>query len=318
SRHTRAGSTISRSSTPREKLAIFSALRNELATSPPRDHELAAGGLVAGRAVLRSATPGNKRRQLAGVGLLRLLVRLGTALQPLLRPTRRLRRGLRLRRDELEQFSRVRFEGLFVVPRHALRHLRDLLRGGVFRGQTLGDLPPQQLSLRLLGARLVGLVRLLQALRLRLVRVLVLLELGGHLLERLLVLAGHRAPLLRLGLPVPSGLGVSGGVVLPTGLGGVLVGVGEQLLRLAVREVQVLGLVVVLVLSHSGFLPLRACENPEVVATPGAHPPGSGGSLIRQSPGGRPPAAGARTAGATHGGPHPRSISRECARSTGP
>src|SRR5690606_29882847 len=73
SRHTRAGSTISRSSTPREKLAIFSALRNELATSPPRDHELAAGGLVAGRAVLRSATPGNKRRQLAGVGLLRLL-----------------------------------------------------------------------------------------------------------------------------------------------------------------------------------------------------------------------------------------------------
>src|SRR5690606_24091903 len=239
------------------------------------------GGLVAGRAVLRSATPGNKRRQLAGVGLLRLLVRLGTALQPLLRPTRRLRRGLRLRRDELEQLSRVRFEGLFVVPRHALRHLRDLLRSGVLRGQSLGDLPPQQLGLRLLGTGLVGLVRLLQALRLRLVGVLVLLELGGDLAEAGLVLAREPLPLLRLGLPV-------GGVLLRgllrlLSLGRALFlrdSVGEQLLRLVVGEVEVVGLVL-RVVCHCGVLPLRACESPGAVSALRGSTAWSGGRLDR-------------------------------------
>src|SRR5690606_17018650 len=153
-------------------------------------------------------------------------------------------------------------------------------RGGVFRGQPLGDLPPHQLGLGLLGTRLVGLVRLLQALRLRLVRVLVLLEPGGHLLERLLILPGELAPLLRLGLPVPSGLGVSGGVVLPAGLA-FLFGdsVGEQLLRLVVSDVEVVGPVVVLLLSHYGFLPLRACKSPGAVPALRGSTAWSGGRL---------------------------------------
>src|SRR5690606_37328751 len=116
-------------------------------------------------------------------------------------------------------------EGVLVVPRHALRHLSDLLRGGMLRGQTLRDLTTQKCGLGLLSTRPVGVPVLLQALRLRLVRVLVLLEPGGDVLERLLVLAGQLPPLVRLGLPVLFGLGVSGrigGVVLPAGLGAVL------------------------------------------------------------------------------------------------
>src|SRR5690606_23470006 len=121
----------------------------------------------------------------------------------------------------------------------------------------------------------------LQALRLRLVGVLVLLELGGHLLERLLVLPGELAPLLRLGLPVPFGLGVSGDVVLPAGLA-FLFGdsVGEQLLRLVVGEVEVVGLVL-RVVCHCGVLPLRACESPGAVSALRGSTAWSGGRLDR-------------------------------------
>src|SRR5690606_11522051 len=132
-------------------------------------------------------------------------------------------------------------------------------------------------GLGLLSTRPVGVPVLLQALRLRLVRVLVLLEPGGDVLERLLVLAGQLPPLVRLGLPVLFGLGVSGrigGVVLPAGLGAVLVGVGDQLLRLAVGEVQILGLVVlVLRFRHFAVLPLRAMKKPRGRCDSRAHPP---------------------------------------------